>query len=87
MDKFYKILYNNLTLSIEKGSFVSIIGPNSSGKSTLLKLLSGQIITDNNITIDNINVNKFSIEEINNRVSTITSYNEFFSKKIGIIQQ
>ena len=44
---------NNINLSIEKGSFVSIIGPSGSGKSTLLNMLgaldtpdSGQIIID-----------------------------------------
>lgn len=42
---------NNINLSIQKGSFVSIIGPSGSGKSTLLNMLgaldspdSGQII-------------------------------------------
>ncbi|MBR0270479.1 MAG: ABC transporter ATP-binding protein [Methanobrevibacter sp.] len=44
---------NNISLSIEKGSFVSIIGPSGSGKSTLLNMLgaldspdSGQVIID-----------------------------------------
>lgn len=42
---------NNINLSIERGSFVSIIGPSGSGKSTLLNMLgaldspdSGQVI-------------------------------------------
>ena len=45
------IALNNINLSIEKGSFVSIIGPSGSGKSTLLNMLgaldspdSGQVI-------------------------------------------
>lgn len=33
------IALNNINLSIEKGSFVSIIGPSGSGKSTLLNML------------------------------------------------
>ncbi|WP_407381898.1 ABC transporter ATP-binding protein [Methanobrevibacter sp.] len=44
---------NNINLSIEKGSFVSIIGPSGSGKSTLLNMLgaldspdSGHVIID-----------------------------------------
>ena len=47
------IALNNINLSIEKGSFVSIIGPSCSGKSTLLNMLgaldspdSGHVIID-----------------------------------------
>ena len=77
-----KTIFHGLNLSIEKGSFVSIVGEHSVGKSTLLKLLSGEIITDNSIKIDNTQVNKFNIEEISKKVSTISSYNEFFSSNM-----
>lgn len=77
-----KNIFQNLDLTIELGDFVTIIGKNGIGKSTLLKLLSGQIITDNKIVIDNIEVNKFNLEEIMARYAKITSYNEFFSKTV-----
>lgn len=32
---------NNINFAVEKGEFVSIVGPNGTGKSTLLKILSG----------------------------------------------
>jgi NitT/TauT family transport system ATP-binding protein len=34
-------VFENLSCSIEKGSFLSIVGPSGCGKSTLLKLISG----------------------------------------------
>ena len=77
-----KTIFHGLNLKIKEGSFVSIIGENSEGKSTLLKLLGGVIITSNNIKIDNIQVNKFNLEDISKRVSYISSYNEFFSKTV-----
>lgn len=77
-----KLLFDNINITIKQGSFTSIIGENGVGKTTLLKLLSGLIITNNNIKIDNIQVNKYNIEEIYKRVSIITSYNEFFSKTV-----
>lgn len=78
----YKNIFHDINLDVKQGSFVSIIGSNCTGKSTLLKLLSGQLVTDNNIKIDNLQVNKYNIEEISKRVSYISSYNEFFSKTV-----
>lgn len=43
----------NLSLSIEKGSFVAIIGHNGSGKSTLAKLFNGILVpTSGRVTVD-----------------------------------
>lgn len=77
-----KELFKNIDINIEQGSFVSIIGENGVGKTMLLKLLSGSIITDNNIKIENLQVNKFNVEEINKKSIYISSYNEYFSKTV-----
>lgn len=77
-----RILFDNIKLNITKGDFVSIIGENGIGKTTLLKMLGGLLITNNNIKIDNLQINKYNTEEVNKRVSYIKSYNEFFNKTV-----
>lgn len=56
-DKGRVTALNNLNLSIDKGSFVSIIGPSGSGKSTLLNMLGALDNPDSGeIIIDGINI-------------------------------
>lgn len=38
---FSKNLFNNLSLSVEKGEFICILGPSGCGKSSLLNILAG----------------------------------------------
>lgn len=77
-----KNIFHDLDITIPYNEFVTIVGKNGTGKSTLLKILSGEIITDSKVSIDNIEVNKFNIEEIMKRYAVISSYNEFFSRTV-----
>lgn len=77
-----KTIFNNLNLKIKEGSFVNVYGRNSSGKSTLLKLLSGSIITESDIKVDKVKINKFNMDVINNKISFISSNNKLFSKTV-----
>ena len=77
-----KNIFHDLDITIPYNEFVTVVGKNSVGKSTLLKILSGQIITDSKVSVDNIEVNKFNIEEIMQRYTVISSYNEFFSRTV-----
>ena len=38
-----KILFENITLSINKGEKIGLIGPNGAGKSTLFALILGEV--------------------------------------------
>ena len=50
-------VFNELSVSVNKGDFVGIIGSNGAGKSTLLNMISGMIEEDNGvILIDGKNV-------------------------------
>ena len=48
-------IFKDLDLSIEKGSFVAVLGHNGSGKSTLSRLLNGMIVPDSGtVTINGL---------------------------------
>lgn len=47
-----KVIFHNLNLDIRKGKWVTIIGSNGSGKSSLMSLMSGLCKFDGKITIE-----------------------------------
>lgn len=52
-----KIVFDKLNLVIEKGEFVTIVGSNGSGKSTFMKMLTGDIeVDEGEILFDNNNI-------------------------------
>lgn len=57
-------IFDNLNLEIKKQSFTTIIGPNNSGKTTLIKILLGIIKTESDIKINNKNIKYIDIDKI-----------------------
>lgn len=45
------IIFNNFNMQIKDGSFTCVAGNNTSGKTTLIKLISGELSVTNTITI------------------------------------
>lgn len=66
-----KILLRDLNFSIEKGSFVSVIGNNGSGKSTLVKILGGLIPYNGYINVNGYSLDKSNIYNIRKSVKII----------------
>lgn len=58
-----KTIFNNLQFSIKKETINLLLGSNSSGKTTLIRLLSGILPTNENISIDEIKLNKQNIRK------------------------
>lgn len=82
---FEKTAVNNLSLSIEKGEFIGIMGHTGSGKSTLVQMLnglmkptSGQVLLDG----EDIWANPKDIRKIRFKVGMVFQYpNISFLKK------
>lgn len=55
---------DNISLSIEKGQQVAIVGANGAGKTTLMKAALGLVWTSGNITVDGLKVNKDNLKEV-----------------------
>lgn len=79
----------NLSFSVEKGSFVALVGMNGSGKSTLSKLLNGLFLPTNKsgqVVVDGINtkeVDAGNLKDGDGKV--ITAFD--VRKKVGIVFQ
>lgn len=79
----------NLSFSIEKGSFVALVGMNGSGKSTLSKLLNGLFLPTNKsgqVIVDGINTKE--VDEGGKKGEKDNGFTVFdVRKKVGIVFQ
>ena len=75
LNAFYnsKQILQNIHISLNKGEFTCIIGPNGCGKSTLLKLLAGihiqSLHSTGLIAINNISIEELSRKQIAQQIS------------------
>lgn len=68
---FDDYLFENLNILVPKDNFITISGPNNCGKTTLLRILNREIITENKIIIENRGINNYKIEEYSKIVSCV----------------
>ncbi len=60
-----RVIFDGIDLDIARGSVTAIMGPSGTGKTTLLKLIGGQLCPlRGSITVDGCNVSELSIKEL-----------------------
>ena len=69
-----------ITINVERGELVTVIGANGSGKSTLLQLLDGLIFPDRG------RITAFS-EELSEKLLNNEAFSRSFRKKVGLVFQ
>lgn len=61
-DLYYKNVISDLSISFDRNKFYTISGPNRCGKSSLLRIINRNIITDEDIRLDNKSI--YDYEEL-----------------------
>ncbi|MCD2450889.1 ABC transporter ATP-binding protein [Methylicorpusculum oleiharenae] len=60
-----RVIFDNLSLDIQRGKITAIMGPSGTGKTTLLKLIGGQLCPDQGtVTVDGIDVHKLKRKDL-----------------------
>ncbi|MFA6806715.1 MAG: ABC transporter ATP-binding protein [Bacteroidales bacterium] len=73
-----KNIIEDISFSLKKGDFYSVIGTNGSGKTTLLRCISNSIQpTKGNIRVNNKLINKYSPKILARYISVVSQHSEF----------
>lgn len=71
-----KRLLDDVSLTVEPGQLVAVVGANGAGKSTLLKLLSRELApTRGYVSLDTVPLNHYSAIELARRRAVLTQHN------------
>lgn len=74
----YKNIFKSLSINIEKNKITAISGPNNSGKTTLLKILSKKINSYDNILVYGNKLSDYKINEYYKLVKSVIPLEEIF---------
>ncbi|MBQ3415801.1 MAG: ABC transporter ATP-binding protein [Clostridia bacterium] len=66
-----KIILDNFSINIDKGTYLGIAGPSGCGKSSLIKSICKLEKANGTIIVDNINLNNLSRKEISNIIALV----------------
>ncbi|PLT30811.1 ABC transporter ATP-binding protein [Peribacillus deserti] len=75
-DKLYPTIHN-VSFQVEKGSFFALLGPNGSGKTTIIRLLMGILpITSGKVMLDGISIDHYSSVGLAKKISVLSQENQ-----------
>lgn len=73
----YKEIFQGLNLTFEEGQWIAISGTNCSGKSTLIKILSTLISTENSICYNQVPIEKINKKELLKEIGIVMLEDQF----------
>ena len=66
------LLFNNLSITINAGESIAIIGPSGTGKTTLLKLMLGLLTRESGkIEVDGIDIKQFGLRNYRSQIAAV----------------
>lgn len=77
----YTDLLKDFCIEIPKQKLITISGPNNCGKTTLIRILNREIITENSIMINSKRINEYKIEEYSKLIQAIIPKECMFLEK------
>lgn len=72
--------YNNFSISFPKNKVSVVSGPNNCGKTTLIRILDGQIKTKNQVFFGTVGLERHQITDIGSQIKTIIREELYFTK-------
>lgn len=66
-----KVILDNFSIDIEKGSYLGIAGPSGCGKSSLIKSICKLEKANGTIIVDNINLNNLTRKDLSNMIALV----------------
>lgn len=77
-------IFENLTLEIEPGEYVAIIGPSGGGKTTLLKVILGLYLpTSGSVAIDSIPLSTFGVPRWRSKIGVVEQSDDLLAGTIS----
>ncbi len=66
-----KFIYDDFSLNIKRGTWVTIAGPNGAGKTTLVKIIAGLVKTYSDVKVFGNKINRKNISEIRREIGFV----------------